>query len=299
MNVAGLDLNLLKAFAALYAERSVTRAARRVGLAQPSMSNALSRLRSVFDDPLFLKTPQGMVPTHRADNLAPRIDAALGLISDALSEKSEFDPTTAKASMVIATPDNMLLSLGPALSARFQSIAPGFDFRFVGLSKHTAFDEIDRGRVDAAIGHFPDLPARFYRSRTQDDRFVVIARQGHPLSKELSTLDGFCSPGHVLVTFKDDKVGRMDVELKKFGRERRVVMVLEQFSVVPHIVAQTDYISSVPISVAEPLAAMAGCQIYELPFSLPTWHLKLIWGQQAHMDPAKKFAISEICSLAS
>lgn len=297
MNVASLDLNLLKAFSALYAERHVTRAANAIGLAQPSMSNALSRLRGVFDDELFVRSPKGMIPTERAEALAPRIDAALGLITDALNQRQDFDPLTAQENLVIATPDNILLSLAPKLSSHFETVGPGFRFRFVSLLKETAFDSLDRGLIDVAIGHFPDLPARFYRAATAEDRFVVIARKGHPWAAAGCKLEDYCSKRHVMVTFNDDTVGRMDVELQKLGMEREIGIIVSQFSVVPHIVASSNQISTLPLSVAAPLAGMSGCEIHPLPIELPTWHLRMIWGTQAQNNTAKKFAINEVQAL--
>lgn len=297
MNVSALDLNLLKAFAALYAERHVSKAAKRVGLAQPSMSNALARLREVFEDPLFVRGRRGMVPTERAEAIAPRIDAALGLIADALAQAGAFDPATAEINLTIAVPDNIILSLAPAICAQMEDIAPGLDLRFVQLSKGTVYDDLDDGRIDAAIGHFPGLPARFHRADTKEDRFVLLARKGHPARERLSTLDGYCEARHVLVTFNRDMTGRMDTELKAVKRERRVVLVLEQFAAVPHIVACTDYIATVPLSVAEPLAEMAGCEIHDLPLSLPPWSLRLIWHQRTQTNPGLQFGIAQIAQL--
>lgn len=137
MNINTLDLNLLKTFDALYRERNVTKAGNVLGLAQPSMSNALNRLRAVFDDPLFLRSPGGMQPTERAEQLAPAIEKALHDIRELVQPAKAFNPETVELALVIACSDNLTLRIGPLLAAHLQKHAPGIDLRFVPIDKKT------------------------------------------------------------------------------------------------------------------------------------------------------------------
>lgn len=294
MNVSALDLNLLKAFAALYAERHVTRAGAAIGLAQPSMSNALSRLRAVLDDQLFVKTPKGMVPTPRADSLAPKITAAMVLIEEAFENPQPFDPATTAATITIAAPDNLVMGLAPPLAAHLAEVAPSFDIRFAGFEKDQTLRALDRGDVDMVLGRFENLPARFYQRDWMTDSFVVIAREGYPFGKGGLTLECFCKADHVLTSFRPDNRGAIDTYLTSLGKTRRVSMVVSQFAVVPDIIARTDYLATIPSTVATTLAKRTGCEIFPLPFEQDNWTNTLVWSAQTQADRAKRFAVDAV-----
>jgi DNA-binding transcriptional LysR family regulator len=297
MNISALDLNLLKAFSALYQHRNVTRAAATIGLAQPSMSNALARLRAVFEDELFVKSPQGMVPTTRAESLAPTVMAALDLIAQALSDDMPFDPLTTSATVTIAAPDNLVLSIAPNLAAKLAKVAPRFDLRFVPFEKDSVFAALDSGMADIALSRFSAIPARFYQRAWLTDRFVVIAREGHPAVQNGLSLDGFCHADHVLVSFRADARGAIDDSLAALGRQRNIAMVVSQFAVVPDIIARTDYLATIPKSVANHLADRARCVCLPLPLDQEEWNNQIIWSSQTNADPAKRFAVEAIQGL--
>lgn len=293
-NVDALDLNLLKVFSALYAQRNVTRAAATIGLAQPSMSNALARLRAVLDDALFVKSPHGMVPTQRAEELAPKVDAALVLISEAFETSQPFDPATTQATITITAPDNLVVGLAPAFTAHLAKTAPLFDLRFATFQKDTVYGALDRGEVDIALGRFADIPARFHQRKWLTDSFTVIARKGHDCTRRGLTLDRYCAANHVLVSFRPDGRGAIDHTLQTMGRARRVALVVSQFAVVPDIVARTDYLATIPASVANELAERTGCEIHALPFPQDSWTNQAIWSAQTNANPAKQFAANAL-----
>lgn len=297
MNINAVDLNLLKVFAALYGERHVTRAGALIGLAQPSMSNALARLRALFDDALFVRTPGGMVPTERAEALAPQIDAALGLMARALVAPERFDPLTAEAEIALASSDNIVLTHGPAIIRHFQTVAPGFDLRMRTLTKDTLWADLDSGATDIAIGTFAQIPARFHRRDWSDDAFVCIARNGHPALCDGLTLEVFATLAHILTTLNRDSTGAVDAALARMGKSRRIALTVTQFAVVPDVVAQTDCIATIPRSVAGRLAGRSGCTIHELPLTIPAWTTQILWSATAHSDPARRFAVSEFARL--
>lgn len=298
MNVSAFDLNLLKVFAAIYAERNVTRAADKVGLAQPSMSNALSRLRAVFDDQLFVKTPGGMVPTERAHALAPSVETALAKVQEAFGAVRGFDPATTKASLTIAAPDNLTLRIAPELTHRLAKQAPGIDLRFRAFDKDAALGQLDRSEIDVALGQFPDVPPRFHLRDLFEDRFVVIARAGHPAVAGRLSLKAYCAAGHVLVSFRGDARGAVDGTLARLGRQRRIALVLAQFGLVPDIVARTDYLATMPASIAEALAPRSGCTLQPLPFAQAAWTNQAVWSAVTHAEPAKRYAIDALLAAA-
>lgn len=275
----------------------MTRAAATIGLAQPSISNALARLRAAFEDELFVKKPQGMVPTARAETLAPTVDAALNLISEALLEEAPFDPLTTSATITLAAPDNLVLSTAPYFAARLAEVAPRFSLRFVPFEKDSIFSALDAGAVDVAISRFATLPARLYQRDWMSDRFVVIARRDHPYVHRGLTLSRYCDADHVLVSFRADARGAIDESLAALGRSRTIAMVVSQFVVVPNIVARTDYLATIPQSVAADLAERAGCGCFPLPLNQEEWTNQIVWSGQTNADPAKRFAVETLLVL--
>jgi DNA-binding transcriptional LysR family regulator len=297
MNILSVDLNLLKAFAALHAERHVTRAGARIGLAQPSMSNALSRLRALFEDELFQRTPSGMVPTLRALELAPQIQAALTLLDQALQPVRAFDPGTSEGSITLSTGDHLMLVLAPEMLARFRKVAPGLDIRLRDLGKTTIWAELDRGEIDAAIGTFETVPARFHSRRFLTDEFVCIARRGHPELSQGLTIQEFVALPHVLMTLGRDATGAVDKALRIRGLSRRVVMTVTQFSVVAHLVGRSDCIATIPRTVAQIAGRNGECEVFAPPLSLPSWSMDLVWSSASQARPMTKFAIEQLSLL--
>lgn len=298
MNIGAIDLNLLKAFNALYEERNVTRAGTAIGLAQPSMSNALNRLRHLFADELFVRTPQGMVPTERAKLLAPKVASVLDIVLEAVSKPLPFDPATVQAEIAIATGDNIQMTHGASLAAHFNRVAPRFDLRMRQLNKDTIHKELDYGSVDMVIGRLEDLPARFFQHELFKDRFVCIARKNHPALNSTMTKKQFASIPQVLMTLRADDSGAVDVALKKHGLSRRVALTVGQFLVIPDIVSRTDHIAAIPASLASVAAERSGCDVYPMPVTIAPWSMTLVWSQSTQADPAKRYALEQIKTLA-
>jgi DNA-binding transcriptional LysR family regulator len=281
-NLARVDLNLLVLFEALLAERNVTRAAARIGLAQPSASKALDRLRHLFGDPLFLRVGGGMRPTPRALELAPEIAALLDRVRALVADEVPFDPVKARGTLRLAMSDAAEFVLLADLLAMLAARAPDLSLKVRPLDKDRAFADLDDGRLDAVIGVFPELPKRLSAAPLFEERFVCLARKRHPRLAAGLTLDAYTELPHLLVSLRDDSRGVVDVELARLGRQRRILATLARFLTVPNVLARTDAIATLPSRFA---AAARGCDLHEPPLAIPPWTELLVWRGGAERDP--------------
>ncbi len=285
-NLARLDLDLLALFEALMAERNVTRAAARVGVAQPSASKALERLRRLFDDPLFVRTPRdGMRPTPRALELAPEVAGVLERVRGLVAARVPFDPATARGAVRVAMSDAAEFVLLPGLVGRLGRDAPGIDLRARPLDKERALDELDAGRLDALVGVFPGLPKRYGSAGLYEERFVCLARADHPRLEAGLSLEAFLELPHLLVTLRDDARGAVDAALAGIGRSRRIAATVGRFLVVPHVLRGSDAVATLPSRLAVAVAAGAGCRVHEPPLALDGWTETLVWSRAAERPP--------------
>jgi len=287
MDIANVDLNLLKAFDALYAERHVTRAGRRIGLSQSAMSGALTRLRDLLDDELFVRAPLGMQPTPRADDLSGPIFDALRLIQGAL-RSDDFDPATADQALTIAMSDYAAFVLLPSLLARLSIDAPHIDVRICGmLGRDEALDRLDSGEANLAIGFPIDAPARIIVRPLLQEGFTCIAREGHPAFAGGASLEAYVAATHLLVSPEGDRSGLVDRRLAALGLERRVSLSLPQFLVAPFVIAKTDIIATLASRVAERFAEIGvGIDTHRPPIDLPDWPLVMMWHRRADSHAA-------------
>src|SRR5262249_47428367 len=189
VNLASIDLNLLVAFEALLAERNVSRAAQRVGLAQPSMSHALTRLRVLFGDELFVRTPREMKPTPRALDLAAPIADALEQVRRAFEPTSTFDPRASDRRFRVAGSQYVDFVLGVLLVPMLMRAAPRACFEALHKDETEAIQLLDTGVIDLAIGRFTDAPKRLRAAPLYEERWVCIARRDHPGLRDGLTLD--------------------------------------------------------------------------------------------------------------
>ncbi len=302
MDLAGFDLNLLKAFDALYGERHVTHAGQRIGLSQSAMSGALTRLRELFKDELFVRSPTGMQPTPRADDLAGPVSAALRLVQEVL-QASAFDPGVARHTVTIAMTDYAAFVLLPPLLARLAVDAPGLDVQVRGIfGRHEALNLIDSGEANLAIGFPVEAPARILARPLLHEGFACIARRGHPAFAVGAGLEAFAAAPHLLVSPEGDRMGLVDHELAARGLQRRVVLSLPQFLVAPFVIADTDLVATLASRVARRFAAAGlGIAVYEPPIALPGWPLAMMWHRRVDDHPATLWLrdrIAEVSALA-
>jgi len=297
MNLAAMDLNLLVAFEALLAERNVTRAGQRIGLGQPAMSAALSRLRAMFKDELLVRVPgASMRVTPKAQALQQPVGDILARVRQVLDAEAAFDPAAARAVFRVATSDHPATVVIPRLLARIRRDAPGIDLRLSALDKRNAFDRIDRAEADLLIGSFRTLPKRIRHQRLYTDHYVCIMRRGHPVLDQL-TAETYAAAPHVLMTLASDDRGVVDEALAGIGLRRRVAVTVADFHLIPRIVEQTDMIGHLPGRIAAELAAGCAIEIRTPPVSLPPWNVDMFWGGTSDAEPVAKWLRGQLLAI--
>jgi DNA-binding transcriptional LysR family regulator len=285
MDLQRIDLNLMVAFEALMAERSVSAAAARLGVSQPAMSATLGRLRSLFDDELFVRSGRTMLPTVRAAQLEIQIARALAQLREALEPPSPFDPAASRRVFNVSGGDYATMVILPQLAARLAQQAPFVDLRFRFVEKDATFSLLDTDALDLALGVYPAPPKRLCIQPLFEERFVCVAREGHPALLGGMNLDAFLAAPHLLVTERGDASGAVDEALARLGLERHVKMTVPHVLVVPSVLPSSDLIASVGTRAARLFARDAAVEIHELPVTLPAWRLSMLWSRQKDADP--------------
>src|ERR1700704_741611 len=289
MNLASTDLNLLVAFDALMAERSVTRAGRRIGLGQPGMSAALARLRATFHDELFVRIPgKPMRPTTRAVALHASIAEILTRVGQVLDAPATFDPATARASIRIATGEPAGTLVAPRLLGVLSVKAPGINIRLLTLDKRDAFDRLDRGDIDLVFSTFTKVPKRIRRERLFTDAYVCVVRREKTRRNIGQTIDleTYVTTPHILATLAGDDRGVVDEALAKLGRHRRVAVTVPHIFLIPPLVAETGMISHLPRRIAAEVLRGSDLVMLSPPVALPEWHIDMYWGAASASEPA-------------
>jgi DNA-binding transcriptional LysR family regulator len=301
MDFHGIDLNLLAAFDALMVERNVTRASARVGVSQPAMSAALSRLRTRFSDPLFLRSADGLVPTARARDLAAPISQALRQLEAALVDKPAFVPGKASLTFTLGLSDYPAFVILPALLQALEKQAPAVSLSIHAFSdRDSAVDLLDAGTIDAAVGVPPThSESRILTRAILQDEFVTILRRDHPSARRGMDMKDFLALPHVLVSPEGDRHGLVDEALGKLGKRRTLALTLGQMFVVPEVVAQTNMTATVMKRVVLNCAARRKLVLFPPPVKLPPINFHLIWHRRNDNHPGQQWLRELIASLAT
>jgi DNA-binding transcriptional LysR family regulator len=302
MNLASIDLNLLVAFEALMLERNVTRAGARIGLAQPSMSNALMRLRALFDDALFIRTAHGMKPTSRALTLAEPVGVALDHLRAALASEPQFDPRTARQRFSIAATDYGDLIVVPAIVTAIRREAPNVDLVVRPVTNRVeTLRRLEHGEVDVLLGgHFPHSPRTIRHSLFQE-RFVCIRDGTRAAGKKAFRREDFLRSPHAWFssTGGDDTPSGLDSYLVQLGLSIRVAVTLPHVVAVPFVIAGTDLIATLSERVARRFAKDARVAIVPLPFDVLPYSVDLVISRAQEGDLAMRWLVNLIRREAS
>lgn len=300
MNLSSLDLNLLLVFEALLEERSVTVAARRLGVGQPGTSAALGRLRELVGDELFVRAGGEMRPTAKSLELAPGIVAALARLRQTFETDLDFDPGAATRSFALGSTDYTTLVLLPPLAAHLRQCAPGVDLHVIGYEKGTVPEMLDRGEVDVAVGVFPRPPERAVVTPLFEERFVGVARPGHPaIAAGRMDAETFAALPHALVTTRRDTTGAVDEALARHGLRRRIALTLPYAMALPAALQGTDLVASLPSRLARRVAEEGRVQCFEVPLATGSWMVSMLWSASARNNRALTWLRGTIKRLAA
>ncbi|HEX9448569.1 MAG TPA: LysR substrate-binding domain-containing protein [Dongiaceae bacterium] len=286
-----IDFNLLIVFETLMHERSVTKAAEKLFLGQPAISAALTRLRGLFDDPLFVRSGRVMEPTARANEIFLYLSPALDSISTAISRSTDFDPATAQTVFRIGLSDDVEFALLPPLIRRLRSEAPGVVLVIRRANYLLMPGLLASGEISVGVSYTMELPANAKRKTVRRTRPKLLRADAIPGNL---TLDEFCARPHAMVSFAGDLSGYIDDELARLGRSRQVVLAVPQFNGLGTLLSGTDLLASVPDYTAQVLAAAGGLRIDELPLPLPSFELHMAWRGAHDSDPAERWLRNRI-----
>ena len=299
MEISNVDLNLLVVFDALLKTRSVTQAATRVGISQSTMSYELAKLRRLFDDRLFVRMGNGMQPTPRAQQLAEPVRRALDIVNGEVLRNDHFDPLTSKRVFSLWMSDVAELNFLPRMLNMLAADAPGIGIRTVAVGRQDVARAMAEGEVDLLIGFFPDVKsAGIYRQALFDHTYACLVRRDHPRVGDAITLPQFLSESHVVV-----KQGRSYEVVERFleeqGFDRRVLLVTPHCLSVPFIIAESDLITILPVSLARAFGQFATLKTVGLPFSPPVYNIKQYWHERFHDDAENKWLRTRIAQMFS
>jgi DNA-binding transcriptional LysR family regulator len=244
IDLSRTDLNLLALFEVVLEEQHVGRAAERLRLSPSAVSHGLGRLRRLINDPLFLRTPKGVVPTARAAELSEPIADILARARNVIASSAPFDASRSTRRFTIGSADGFSIFL-PALMAELEQTAPNIDIVMRHMQRETAIADLDTRAIDLAVAPFDDIPARLFARTLYEEHFVVTARQGHPFL-DSPTLDHYCRMRHLLIAPRGDPRGLLDDVLAQQGLARRIALAVPNFMLGIEMVSRTDLISILP-----------------------------------------------------
>jgi len=301
IDLEAINVNLLVALDALFSERNVTRAGKKVGIAQSSMSHALSSLREIFGDPLLVRSPKGMVPTPRGEQLEGPLRAALEQLRQAIAVSAEFDPASASARFSVASDEIQQVILLPRLLQILHERAPGILLHTEPPSDaETSYQRLRTGELDLALGRFDSPPAGIHRALLSTDRVIFLARKGHPRIKKTLTKDQLKKEPQLLPT--PITGGKLPSSLLSLLERRQDAPYF--VGTTPHllaslfIVAQTDIITATVERVAKMYKETLGLVILSPPIALPAADTHIIWHERTRHSSAHKWLLELLMELA-
>ncbi|GAB60272.1 MULTISPECIES: LysR family transcriptional regulator [Rheinheimera] len=294
MNINKMDLNLLVYLDVLLREKNVTRAANQLNITQPAMSNGLKRLRDLLNDPILVRTSDGMVPTERARELAPVVRGVLLTLEETLQPNKDFEPLNSQRVFRIMASDYAASTLIPALLKKMRVLAPHTSLDIMTPSDVT-FHDVENGKVDMAINRFDQLPQSFHQKTVWRDSFSCLINAQNPVLKNFN-LDSYLKAQHIWVSKtgfgvgvgmdpKDvQKLGWVDEALAKLGKQRNISVFTRNYHVAMHLAVGIDLIATLPSRAAKLYENDSSMAIMDPPFAIPSIELKMIWSPLLHQD---------------
>ena len=286
MDIRSLDLNLLVVFDAMLKHKNVTKAAVAIKLSQPAMSAAIARLRAIFDDPLFVRTGAGMVPTPKAQALSPSIRLVVQTIQTEILLPRNFDPSRSDRTFTLVTPDIAEVNFLPLLLLKLAEKSPHINLKTLAMPREAAANSLETGSADMAIGYFPDLHrAGFFQQKLITSSHVCLVQKKHPDVGEKLSMTQFIEASHVVVK-PDGREHVFEQFLQSKGIKRRVVVELSHFMSLLPIIETSNFIATVPKDLANFFVRHGEVRYVPTPMKSPTIDVHLFWHQRFHKDSA-------------
>lgn len=286
MDIRSFDLNLLVVFDAMLEHRGVTRAAQAIRLSQPATSAAVARLRTLFNDPLFVRVGNQMRPTPRAELLAGPVRLVIATLAQDILQAQSFDAASANTRFSILAPDITEILLLPALSAYLARHAPGAKLRTLSVPQHLAAETLASGQADLAVGYFPDLQkAGFFQQKLFANDWVCITRKNHPILGNPPTLKQYLAAAHVLV-LPDGRGHVIDQFLSKQGLERRIELEISHYMSLLPLLSQSDLVATVPRDLGTLFTKHSTLRMVPAPVKTPHVEVHQFWHSRVQKYPA-------------
>lgn len=295
MNLTKVDLNLFIVFDAIYTEANLTRAGQIVGITQPAVSNALARLREAFNDPLFMRTAQGMVPTPMAQNIIAPVREALQLLRVSVQESRSFNPLQANKSYRISMTDLSEAVLLPPLFQRLRRLAPNVHIESFLAKRRETTKELAAGRLDFAVDAPINTDTQVRHVKLFEDRYVCAMRAGHPMAKEKLSLDEYLGLIHIHISTRRSGLGHVDLTLGKMGVQRKIALRSQHYLAASAVLEKTDMAMTVP----QRFAQRHQMHYVDLPIKdVPPLETHLYWHESTDQDPANRWMREQLIELA-
>ena len=286
MNLSDKDLNLFVVFDVIYTERNLTKSGEVLGITQPAVSNALSRLRENFNDELFVRTSKGMVPTPVAENMVNDIRQALDLIRNSISESESFNPKTANATFRISIGDTSEYRLLPQLIKNISNLASGVDVESYLTPRTETPKELAAGNIDFAIDPPIHSDPNLRNKKIYQDDYVLVVNKKHPIAKKKKiSLEDYLNLSHIHISKRASGLGHVDTTLNRLGLTRRIALRAQHFLVAPYIIDQ----SNLAMTTIKSFSRGRELKVFQLPFKINPLVLHLYWHVNKDMDPANKW----------
>ncbi len=300
MQLEKADLNLLVYLDVLLREKNVTRAAEHLGITQPAMSNGLRRLRDMFNDPLLVRSSEGMTPTERALELQPRIRAMLSELQQVLEPRQDFRPISSNRVFRIMVSDYAEATLFPAVVKALRSEAPKVVLDILTPSDVSPRD-LEQGKVDMAINRFNEIPQSFHQVTLWRDDFSCVMNASNPIAERFN-LKTYLDAQHVWVSKtgmgvgfgvtseKSVSLGWVDQALERIGKKRRMTLFTRHYFLPALLVQNNDLVATLPSRMARLQAeGNPRLALREPPFHIPEFELKMAWSPLLHHNPAHRW----------
>jgi DNA-binding transcriptional LysR family regulator len=279
MNFSNLDLNLLRVLDTLITERNVTRSAELLRRSQPAVSNALRRLRTLLNDDLLVRSPNGFVLTARAEAIRQPLHDAIAQIEKCLGQEQKFEPALATGTLRLSAPDRLSLAIVPALFERLRQFAPNMSLHIVTADRKRAMDLLDEDHTDVALAWYDEKPPYLNTERLYDEKLFCVFRRAHPLARRRKRLDisSVLSFPHIIVSATGARTAIFDELLSRHNLHRNPLVSVSNFTAVPHLLSQSDMIGVFTELASDVFVKSFGLVKRPVPLNIGAITTSMVW----------------------